>query len=96
MTRKIAWWVLNPPLGQTSAPGATVLIQSTASPDMPHDAHVPQWACPPFVTDEEGGVWRAAGAGHPDYASSYGLFTLYTKQYGNQRNTPQQQNNCSH
>lgn len=39
-----------------SAPGATVLIQTTSSPDMPHDAHVPQWACPPFVAVEEGGA----------------------------------------
>lgn len=35
MTIKLAWWVLDPPLGQTSAPRATVRIQTTLFPDMP-------------------------------------------------------------
>lgn len=33
---------------------------------------------------EGGWLMGAVGDGHPDYASSYGLFTLDTKQYGKQ------------
>lgn len=45
----------------------------------------------------EGGevVDRVVGDGHPDYASSYGLFTLDTKQYSKQGIAPQQQKPCS-
>lgn len=96
MTKTTAHWssaLLDPPPGCTSAPEATILIQATSSP-----RHAPTMpACltghAPFCCSrgKEGGMsgGRWVGDGHPDYASSYGLFTLDTKQYGKQSIAPQ-------
>lgn len=72
------------------------MIQTTSSPDMPPRCPLASLG-PPFVAAERRGeaVDRAVGDGHPDYASSYGLFTLDTKQYSKQSIAPQRQKPCS-
>lgn len=102
MTKTTARWssgLLNPPLECMGTPEATVLIQATSSPDMPPRCPRASLGMPPFCCSRvQGGGCRgwgadgeagAVGDGHPDYASSYGLFTLDTKQYGKQSIAPQ-------
>lgn len=62
MTRTRVWWipgVLDPPLGQTSVPEATVLIQTASSPDMPLRCPRASLGMPPFCFSrgEGGGGW---------------------------------------
>lgn len=103
MTRTIAWWILwgaQPSPGTDEHPEATVLIQTTSSPDMPPrcpraSLGMPSFCCSWKKEGWGGAVDWAVGDGHPDYASSYGLFTLDTKQYGRHSIAPQQQN-CTH
>lgn len=86
------WWVLDPPLAQMNTPEATILIQTSLiprhAPVMPVclTGHVPILL---QLTERGGwgvlGVDGVVGDGHPDYASSYGLFTIDTKQCGKQR-----------
>lgn len=83
----------NPPLGQTSTPEATVLIQTTSSRDMPPQCPCASLGMPPFCCNRgKGGmVDEAVDDGHPDYTSSCGLFTVNTKQAGKQSIAQQQQ-----